>query len=171
MKRKILLLCFVIAISIPLMAHWQTHGSPFGGTAAPPTIPFHSTSAMIAVNSSYSANPYINEDGIPQMVDGTQDSSEPSHTAAHAPAIRRAGAIGEPEPDDDFLPVGDALIPLLLLLLVYVSIKKVRKTHFFLHTCKLFCIFAAFLEKEQQLTFIYHENTSDYAAVGCKASR
>lgn len=116
--RKILLLCFVVAIPILVLAHQRSTYTPFGGTIDPPKIEFHSTSALMAVNSAYSSNPVID-------ANGTAQNAAP----AHMPSVRKDGdvpIIDIPDDDDDYLPIGDAVLPLLLLLTGYFVIRRKR---------------------------------------------
>lgn len=116
MKRRILLICFVVAICVGAMAQRRPDYSPFGGEIEPPKAMFHSTSTLVVVNSAYSSRPLLGEDGLAT-----------TSTAAHLPSLRKDGdvpIIEIPDDDDDWLPVGDAVIPLLLMLLVYVERKK-----------------------------------------------
>ena len=110
MRKILLLLCFVVAIPILVSAHQHSTYTPFGGTFVMPKAEFHTTSAMMAVNSAYSAHPMLNEDG--------------TATHAHMPSLRKGGdvpIIDIPDDEDDFLPIGDAVLPLLLLVLCYAA--------------------------------------------------
>ena len=123
MRRKILLLCFVVAISVHTMAHRSSAYSPFGGIAAPPQTAFRSTSAMAYSNSLYASNPLLDEYG-----------TAVSPVVSHMPSVRKdtdVPIIDIPDDDDEWLPVGDAVIPLLLLALAYaVRIKRTKKMLF-----------------------------------------
>lgn len=131
------MLCFVVAISVQTMAQRSSEYSPFIGIASPPQMVFRSTSAMAYCNSTYSSNPVLDDNGTAVNNAGG--------------AIRKVGGVGgggvviigddDITDDDDFLPLGDALFPLLIFLIGYVFTKK----------CGARRIFAFFLIKKSFL--------------------
>ena len=111
MKRLIIIIGCLCAITCAIQAGaWDI--TPFSnGRAEMPHASFHSTSAMPGINSSYTSHSSLNENG----------------QATLSPTMRRVGGVGgggvviieEPTDDDKELPLGDALIPLLLMVLAY----------------------------------------------------
>ena len=90
-----------------------------------PNVVFQSTSVMTSSGSQYSANPMLGEDG-------TASYNGASYAPAKAP--RKATMDG----DDDITivtpgqggsqaPVGDAIIPLLLMVMAYTTIVFLRR--------------------------------------------
>ena len=127
MKRVILISSLLLAISFTAMAQifGATHGEErkaFGATA--PSATFHSTSSMSGSGSAYSANPTLNADGTAAYQGA---SYSPAHAPAHPGQIRRNPDVDENDPGN--VPLGDALLPLLLLAMVYAvySLSQRRK--------------------------------------------
>lgn len=82
-----------------------------------PSASFHSTSTMTASGSSYSSQPTIGSDGVATMGE-TYTSSQP---ASGPRRIVTPGAGGIQQ------PIGDALIPLLLMVMVYATSLLLRR--------------------------------------------
>lgn len=91
----------------------------FGATA--PSATFQSTSSMSGSGSSYSATPSFNADGTAAYEGG-------SYTSAKAPLIggpRRNPTVGEN--DEGNVPLGDAMLPLMLLACAYMCLRAFLK--------------------------------------------
>ena len=83
-----------------------------------PSSEFQSTSSMVGSGSSYASNPSLN-------ADGTAAYNSPSYAPQRA--ISGPNRIAPVTPEGDPTPVGDALIPLLLLALFYGLHKMITK--------------------------------------------
>lgn len=129
MKRVILISSLLLTISFIAVAQifGATHGGEqkaFGATA--PSATFQSTSSMSGSGSSYSATPSLN-------ADGTAAYEGASYTPAKS--IRRPGVIrkepGNPFADNpttpDNTPLGDAVLPLLLMSLTFCGYLYLRR--------------------------------------------
>ena len=129
MRRVIGLISLLLALSFSATAQLiggtqQEEQQAFGASA--PGAVFQSTSSMSGSGSTYSANPELNADG-----------SATYQGASYAPAksIRRPGGVRTtdneiPNPDvggqgND--PIGDAVVPLMLLLGAYVCVRSFKK--------------------------------------------
>ena len=113
----------VLLVSVPATAQifgatQQEEQQAFGASA--PSAAFQSTSTMSSSGSTYSANPELNADG-----------SATYEGASYTPAksIRRPGGIRKiDQPGDDVEnPLGDAVLPLMLLLGAYVCVRSFKK--------------------------------------------
>ena len=82
-----------------------------------PSASFQSTSTMTASGSSYSSQPTIGSDGVATMGE-TYTSSQP---ASGPRRIITPGAGGTQQ------PIGDALIPLLLMVMAYATYLLLRR--------------------------------------------
>lgn len=110
----------VALIALPTIA--QTYGKAYTGDQQQ----FKSTSSMQKSGSMYSANPSLNANGTA------------TYSPAKAPNIRRAvkedPSIDTPEPVVDISddakvtapPVGDAVLPLMLMALAYLGVRVFR---------------------------------------------
>ena len=116
MKYRVIILAMVAAFSLPAIA--QLSSDPFAATA--PTTTFQSTSALVGSGSDYSSNPTIGDDGT---------AAQPNAEAAQAPMARKISGRNNliENPEDD--PIGDALLPLMLLLLGYMGYHFVVKSN------------------------------------------
>lgn len=129
MKKKILIVLFMAAALVALPAMGQSFGYrqsednrqwTYTNTAQT----FRSTSAMPGSGSAYSATPMLNEDGTATY--GREDA---------APGIRRMrmedpanpGTPSSNPTDAQEQPLGDALLPLFLLVLAYVGYKVLAR--------------------------------------------
>ena len=102
-------------MALPAMA--QTFGTQ---QAEQPNAVFQSTSTMMGSGSSYSANPTLNSDGTA------------SYNGAAASGPRKAKKVdfegGEPNtPKDPNDPIGDAVLPLLLMAFAWVMARMIRR--------------------------------------------
>jgi len=125
MRRVIGLISLLLALSFSATAQiigatQQEEQQAFGASA--PSAAFQSTSALPSSGSEYSPNPTLN-------ADGTASYGGASYAPAKAP--KRPGGVrkGEiPNPDVEGQgnePLGDAVVPLLLIACAY-AIYKVR---------------------------------------------
>ena len=112
MKKIMILVVMVAAFALPTMAQ--------NFEAQQPNATFQSTSTMMGTGSTYSSNPTINDNGT---------ASAPSYAPASGP--RKAGALPPPptvqEGDSGNQPLGDAVLPLLLMAAAYVGIVAIRR--------------------------------------------
>ena len=117
----------VLLVSVPTMAQifgatQQEEQQAFGASA--PSAAFQSTSSMSGSGSTYSANPELNADGTAAYQGETYSPAK----AARRPGGVRKNGMGDDtsnpgDPNKD--PLGDAVLPLMLLLGAY-AIYKVR---------------------------------------------
>ena len=114
MKYRVIILAMVAAFSLPAIAQLGNTDS-FAATA--PTTTFQSTSALVGSGSDYSSNPTIGDDGT-----ATQPNT--------APQSRTLRPRRNDEWDDDNIetpednPIGDALLPLMLLAVGYIAVRR-----------------------------------------------
>ena len=113
MKKVIVISSLLFAISFTAVAQitgstQQEEQNAFGASA--PSAAFQSTSSMSGSGSTYSANPELNADGTAAYEGG-------SYTSAKAPLIGgpRKNTSNPPDPQ----PLGDTLLPLLLMSLTF----------------------------------------------------
>ena len=125
MKRVIVISSLLLVISFTAVAQifgatQNEEQNAFGASA--PSAAFQSTSTMSGSGSTYSANPELNADGT---------AAYQGETYSPAKAIRRPGGVrkdgfeNQDNPNDP-TPLGDAVLPLMLLLGAYAVYKKVR---------------------------------------------
>ncbi len=117
MKYRVIILAMVAAFSLPAIAQFG-NTDPFAATA--PTTTFQSTSALVGSGSDYSSNPTIGEDGT-----AAQPNAGPK---VRTISVRRNDTPDD-EDDEGLLPIGDALLPLMLLLLGYMGYHFVVKSN------------------------------------------
>ena len=121
MKRLIMILMAVVLVALPTMAQ------SFGGKRSVEndqqaaqnyitTQPFRSTSAMQGSGSVYSANPTVSADG---------SAYSPISSDMPNRGIRKGTLPGEPDEkdDNDNTPIGDAVLPLMLMALAYMGLR------------------------------------------------
>ena len=118
MRYRIIVLAMVAAFSLPAIAQFG-NTDPFAATA--PTTTFQSTSALAGSGSDYSSNPTIGDDGT-----AAQPNAEAAQAAPMARKISGRHNLIE-NPGDN--PIGDALLPLMLLLLGYMGYHFVVKSN------------------------------------------
>ena len=87
-------------------------------TVVAPIATFQSTSTMQGSGSTYSSNPMLNAEG--QATYTTQESS-PAYSPGGPRRSNTPGAIGTQQ------PLGDALIPLLLMVMAYATSLLLRR--------------------------------------------
>lgn len=105
----------VALIALPAMA--QEYGQQqYGATA--PNAQIQSTSTFTGSGSSYSSNPTLNSDG-------TAAYNGASYSPAKAPGGPRRGFDNTPDIGHEWAnpgsPVGDAMLPLMLMALAFVG--------------------------------------------------
>jgi len=113
--KKIIILIVVAAFALPTMA--QNY------EAQQPTATFQSTSTFTGSGSTYSSNPTINENGV---------ATTPSYSPARAGSSPRKSGLLPSEPtnkdgDEGNTPIGDAVLPLLLMSLAFAGVIYLRK--------------------------------------------
>lgn len=119
MKRTILLGLCLLAMTFvsPIMAQWNNTPHYQFSSAEPISTSFRSTGTMTESGSRYASTPMLNADGSP--------------TYAGAPAMSGPRRIGPAPSSDisteDLVPVGDALIPLLLMVMAYATLIHLRR--------------------------------------------
>ena len=116
MKKIMMIIMAVALVALP------TKAQNFGGQSAEDKVQmqaFQSTSTMAPVNSQYSANPSLNEDGT-----------------AYSPAARTSGPkkaktglpdLPNTEGKQDNTPIGDAVLPLMLMALAFGGVIYLRR--------------------------------------------
>ena len=113
--KKIMMILMVAALALPTMA--QTFGNQ-----EQPNVQFQSTSTLQGSGSTYSATPALNADGTAY------------NPAAQAPARsggspNKIGALPTENPStsgSDNTPIGDAVLPLMLMVMAYAVYSAVR---------------------------------------------
>ncbi len=111
-----------LLVSVPATAQMigatqQEEQQAFGATA--PGAAFQSTSTMSGSGSTYSANPELNTDGT-ATYEGA--SYAPAKSPKHPGSVRKS--TNNPF---DPTPLGDAVVPLMLLLCAYVCVRSLKK--------------------------------------------
>lgn len=111
-------------MALPTMA--QTFGTKY---AEKPSVAFQSTSTMMGSGSTYSANPTLNTDGT-AYYNGAAASGPrrvkmdgPTPTPSPNPGDPGSGDQDNTEPG----PVGDAVLPLLLMALAFCGVVYMRR--------------------------------------------
>lgn len=122
MRRVIGLISLLLALSLSATAQifgatQQEEQNAFGASA--PSAAFQSTSALPASGSEYTSNPELNADGT---------AAYQGETYSPAKAARRPGGVRTHTPNPpDPTPLGDAVVPLMLLLGAYVCVRSFKK--------------------------------------------
>lgn len=119
MKRVIVISSLLLAISFTAVAQiagptQQEEQNAFGASA--PSAAFQSTSSMSGSGSTYSANPELNADGTATLEGASYSPAKPKKPGT----IHKAPPIN---PD----PIGDALLPLLLMSLTFCGYLYLRR--------------------------------------------
>ena len=112
MKKLMILVVMVAAFALPTMAQ--------NFEAQQPNATFQSTSTMMGSGSSYMSNPTINEYGT---------ASSPSYSPAQASGGPRRVIGTNPDGGEgsEDSPLGDAVLPLLLMALAFVGVITLRR--------------------------------------------
>ena len=128
MKKQIIILLLALIIPCAAFAQGYTERQPvFGATA--PSVSFRSTSgAYMSTGSVYSSS--VHEVGA---------NSPVAHVSASGPRKAPPGeGVGETTTETfdnpQFSPIGDALLPLMLMALAYMVIRVRRKKRLSEHT-------------------------------------
>ena len=110
MKKIVMIIMAVALQALPAMCqvYGQQQSQPYGATA--PNAQIQSTSTFTGSGSSYSSNPTLNSDG-------TAAYNGASYSPAQAPGgpRRLPGDLANPGDQSADSPVGDAVLPLLLM--------------------------------------------------------
>ncbi len=125
MKRVIVISSLLLALSLSATAQiigatQQEEQNAFGASA--PSAAFQSTSALPASGSEYTPNPELNADGTAAYQGETYS---PAKAARRPGGIRRDPSNPVVDPNTSDNPLGDAVLPLMLLLGAY-AVYKVR---------------------------------------------
>lgn len=114
---KKILFVGILLMSLSMMAQTAHEQQSFGATM--PSAAFHSTgSTMMSSGSTYSANPTLSADGMASY-------SGASYSPASMPSgPRRASAFDD---FDEDMPLGDALLPLMLMAFAFMGIIYLRR--------------------------------------------
>ena len=112
-----ILVAVTLLVSVPSIAQYSYRQEQQTVLVSAPSSTFRSTgSTMMSTGSAYSANPTLN-------ADGTAAYNGASYAPAQAPGVRKGHT---PNPKDP-TPLGDAVLPLLLLAGAYIIIRATRK--------------------------------------------
>lgn len=114
MKHRMIVMLMAAVFALPAMAQMNT-GSTFLQTEAPAAA-FRSTSTLPTCGSTYSSAPMFNADGT------ATNAAASSYESEGAPSKPRK--VGPPTPGGDPTPLGDATLPLLLLAVGYILLRK-----------------------------------------------
>ena len=112
MKKVIMILMAVALVALPTMAQkFKEHDQQ--------SMQFQSTSTMAPINSQYSAQPMLNEDGT------AYNPSQDGQSSTQAPSgPRKMTTPGAGTTDQ---PVGDAVLPLTLIALAFCGVIYLRR--------------------------------------------
>ena len=132
---------FVAAMLMVLPALAQNYGNPYKPAsnrsgmpqveATAPASSFQSTSAMTGSGSSYSANPTLNSDGTASY--NGASTSGPRHAKKDGEGEGGGGGgIGAIDPEEYEekpleTPLGDAVLPLMLMSLAFCGVIYLRR--------------------------------------------
>lgn len=116
MKRNIMMIVMAVAFALPAVAVVFDNTHQYGSA---PQASFQSTSTMAGSGSAYSSNPTLGNDGT-ATYNGNQGSTSNPRGAHKAPPIN-------PRPGDPQLPIGDAVLPLLLMSLAFCGYIYLRR--------------------------------------------
>ena len=111
MKRIVMIIMAVALVALPTMAQNLSSEDQL-------QTQFQSTSTLQGSGSAYSANPALNADGTAY---NPTESSTPAQAPAQAPSgPRRINPIAAPT------PIGDPVLPLMLMALAYMGLRLFR---------------------------------------------
>ena len=119
MKKVIVISSLLLAINFTAVA--QIFGATQGGEqkafgATAPSATFQSTSSMPGSGSEYSSNPTLNADGTAAYQGEANSSSKTNHQPRRA---KKEGDESNPGITEEDNPIGDAVLPLLLMSLAF----------------------------------------------------
>lgn len=110
-----------VAMMLPAMAQQFGNKKQLEG-ATQPAATFQSTSAMQGSGSTYSATPMLNADGTAAY--GQTEETNASKVPGRQ--LRKEGT-GTPGNTGTELPIGDAVLPLLLMACAYLAFRVARR--------------------------------------------
>lgn len=118
MKKVIVISSLLLAINFTAVA--QIFGATQGGEqkafgASAPSATFQSTSSMPGSGSEYSSNPTLNADGTAAY----QGEANSSSKTNYQPRRAKKGDENNPGITEEDNPIGDAVLPLLLMSLAF----------------------------------------------------
>lgn len=124
MKKVIVISSLFLAISFTAVA--QIFGATQGGEqkafgASAPSATFQSTSTMSGSGSEYSSNPTLNADGTAAYLGEANSSSNTNHQPRRAKKDESNPVI-----DGGDNPIGDAVLPLLMMSLSFCGYLYLR---------------------------------------------
>ena len=108
-----------VLLTLALSMHAQT-------LVQQPTNTFRSTSVMQGSGSAYSANPLLNADGTAAYQGASYAPKRPGQIRKDGNPFEGGGTLPS-NPVEPGTPLGDGLIPLLLMALVFMSVKALLK--------------------------------------------
>ena len=125
MKKVIVISSLFLAVSFTAVA--QIFGATQGGEqkafgATAPSATFQSTSSMSGSGSEYSSNPTLNADGTAAYQGEANSSSKTNRQPRRAKKDE-----SNPEITDGDNPIGDAVLPLLLMALAFCGVVYYRR--------------------------------------------
>ena len=125
MKKVIVISSLFLAVSFTAVA--QTFGATQGGEqkafgATAPSATFQSTSSMSGSGSEYSSNPTLNADGTAAYQGEANSSPKTNHQPRRAKKDE-----SNPEITDGDNPIGDAMLPMLLMALAFCGVVYYRR--------------------------------------------
>ena len=104
----------VLAVAVALPAKAQ-----MSGQFSSPAIAFRSTSMMAGSGSAYSSSPTLNENGIATYSGESESSSNQAPSGPRRMVTPGAGGTQQ--------PIGDALLPLLLMAMLFTGTVYYRR--------------------------------------------
>ena len=118
MKRKLIIFVLAAAIHLPAMSQFSNRVLTDETVSS---SAFQSTSTLPQTGSSYASQPMLSADGTAQY-------AESAHLSANAPTGHRR--LPPMKPEGPPTPVGDAVLPLLLIAIGYaVLLYRKRRAH------------------------------------------
>ena len=123
MRKKLVLLMILAAALMALPALAQSFGA---NQAEQPNAAFQSTSTMTGSGSSYSANPTLNSDGTAAYSNASYSSSQNSGPRRAKHSTDSPGEV-DTTVDKENSPLGDAVLPLLLMSLSFCGYLYLRR--------------------------------------------
>ena len=122
MKKQIFIIALVI-LSSPLLAQGNPAQSSFGGLQAPSSA-FQSTgSAIMATGSTYSSSVYE----VGSTAPSTPAHVGPRRSYGDFSGIGTGTETSETFNNPNYGPVGDALLPLLIMALAFIAVIALRR--------------------------------------------
>ena len=117
MKKLIMIVVMVAAVALPAMAGWITTSDKQDATNNQEA--FQSTSTMQGSGSAYSSTPVLNEDGTASF-----ESSESEQTRLMSGPRKAPGTPGNSGTE---MPIGDAVLPLMLMAVMAGGVIYLRR--------------------------------------------